>query len=139
MAGNKYTGEVPIDISGKSYVMKLDWQAIAKIQSDIGPDALRTIFINTVEENAKIIHYALAANHPDITLEDVLKADPALPIIQTNEKLDDLACYAYFGPDGPPQGTDTPISKEVKKKLTSSAKPSRSLSSLVSRLLNSGR
>ena len=138
MTGNKYTGEVPIEISGKPYVMKLDWLAIAKIQNDVGPDALRTTFINTIEDNAKIVHHALGHYHPEVTLEDVLQADPALPIIPTCEALDNLACYAYFGPDGPPEGTDKPEGADRKKKQTSSVKRSKSLSSFISRLLNFG-
>lgn len=119
MAGNKYTGEVTLDLAGVSCTLVYDWRALADIQSKYGEDAFDTLFedINgDFEKLADILAAGLRRHHPEMTAAAVMEASPALLPVREAVHLAILA--AFLGPEKPKKGegadaTDKPEKKTV--------------------------
>ncbi len=96
---NKYLATVQIDLGGKSYTLKYDYQAISAVLSKYGKDILSNLYTVTPEELADIISCGLRDDKIDA--KAIMEFSP--PIFATCKLVDEALGFAYFGPDGPPK------------------------------------
>lgn len=93
---NTKEGNVEVEIAGKKYVMVLDLRALSTIQSKYGDDAVREALKGqNIQKLVYILAVALKKNHPEITEEFILDANPTLTAIVTAVTMAWLA--ANFG------------------------------------------
>jgi hypothetical protein len=104
MPANTYTGEVPLQLAGRTFVLVYDWTALARVKSEIGDDALKLVLDGGDPASlAKVIAAGLARHHPEMSDAAVMAASP--PLVPTVAKVKEALAYAYWGPKGEPEET----------------------------------
>jgi hypothetical protein len=96
---NKITGEVPVEIGGREYVLRFDWQALADVEQAHGGSP--NLFAPDVV--ASVAAFGLRKRHPEMTAQRIKDASP--PLIPFANTVQMALQWAYFGPDGVPDGT----------------------------------
>ena len=95
---NPYSGEYPVKIQDKDYVLVFDWNAIAKIETSYGRAALPSLFTEFKPDVlAGILEAGFSRHHPELTASKIIELSPPyLPCVQAVDK---AMAYAYFGTD----------------------------------------
>ena len=105
MQANPYTAETPITIGGQECSLVFGWKALAQIYAECGPDAINNTFKKSTmwrqspDTYAKMVHAGLKEKHADITLDQVFAGLPPFAIVV--EILTTALLLAYFGSEGP--------------------------------------
>jgi hypothetical protein len=101
MTDNKYTGEAPIRMGGRVYTLAYDWQALARIRTELADTALDLV-LSTADPEAlsKLIAIGLARHHPEMSAPAVMAASP--PFMPSIAAVKYALNAAYWGPEGPP-------------------------------------
>lgn len=102
-----HTGDVYLDLGGVNYTLRFDWRALSKVKTQYGDEAILRLLDQTPETIAGMLVCALERNHPEITLDKILDVSP--PITPVLQAIDKALSYAYFGPDGPPDSSDSGV------------------------------
>lgn len=104
---NLINGECEIDVAGRKYTLRYDWQALAAVEAAHGDSPN---FFNA-QVIASIAAVGMKRNHPEMTPEKIMELSPPLvPFINTVQA---AMQYAYFG------AGEVPKEKEEVKKNTS--------------------
>jgi hypothetical protein len=118
MTGNRYTGDVPIVLGDKTYMLRADWNAIAAAQEiSENPNALRQLYSLNAKQLAGVISALLKKHHPEdpaVTPEAILELSP--PIMTIMESLNEAILFAYTGADGVKAVKDAAKNKTTTKK-----------------------
>lgn len=102
---NKYTGEVEIQLGGKTLKLVYDFRALSKITSKHGKDALQTILQGLdVDLIASVLHIGLVKHQPLITIEEIMEASP--PVVPMIKAIDEAMTYALYGAEGQPEAVE---------------------------------
>jgi hypothetical protein len=107
MSQNPITGEAVIDICGKSYTIRFDWEAIAAVNAvhGDGPNLFNPVIV------ASIAAIGMKKYHPEMTAERIRELSP--PLIPFAAAVQQALQWAYFGAEKPPTET-----AEKKRKKT---------------------
>lgn len=110
---NKYTGEVALDIGGKPHRLVFDWEALSRLQSELGENALASLgFGMEVTALAAFVAAGLQRHHPGVTAEEIIRSAP--PLVLTIEAVQKAMEFALWGPDGPPKEESEPHPRKRK-------------------------
>ena len=93
---NPITCEMEIEIAGKKYILRFDWQALSELQAAHG-DAPNLFHADIVASVASI---GLKKRHPEMTAERIKELSP--PLIPFANAVQKAIQFAYFGPDAVP-------------------------------------
>lgn len=101
MTDNKYTGEAPVTIAGRVYTLVYDWQALARVKTELADTALDMV-LGSAEPQALsvLVAIGLARHHPEMSAPAVFAASP--PLMPTVAAVRYALHSAYWGPEGPP-------------------------------------
>lgn len=100
MQVNKYTGDVPFDLSGLKGTLRYDWKALSAVQSFLGKSLFGSLEGLTVEQMAAVLAIGFQKHNPEITTDKVMEASP--PLLKVVEAIGLATSAAYFGPDNIP-------------------------------------
>ena len=100
---------VSVTINGSEYGLVFNWQALSDAEEAIGMDKLKSIATCSPLEVAKAFTIGLRHNHPEMTLETVLKLQ--FPLVEAMKAVDRALLVAYIGHDEP-----KPVADSDKKK-----------------------
>ena len=97
---NKYVGEVSLDIAGKKYILRYDWNAIGKLKTKFGPDFDQKISRASIESDMVIMAVVLAIglerHHPGkLPVEKIIDLSP--PVVPVVDAINKAIVYAYHG------------------------------------------
>ena len=96
---NEQCGEVTIEIGGKARAVVFDWDALAKLRDEIGPEFDVKIAQAGYEFNTDVLAMALSVglkrHWPEVTPEIVRAASP--PIIEVIKTLERALRPAIYG------------------------------------------
>lgn len=95
MAKNKYAGEIPLKIGSKQGTLVFDWRALGALHTNFSKDALEKIMERTPEELAQILAIGFQKLSPDITVDIIFDASPAIEEVAM--AIDKALLYAYHG------------------------------------------
>jgi hypothetical protein len=107
---NKYTADATFpDAEGKTYTVRLDYEARAAIRSAFGKSvsdaAAEAINAATQEDNldplSRLLAILLQRHHPGTVASDVLKMSP--PVGVTIAAVQNTILWSMWGEKGPPQ------------------------------------
>lgn len=96
---NPITGEQEIDIAGKKYILRFDWQALSELQAKHG-DAPNLFNAEVVASVASIG----LRKYPEMTAERIKELSP--PLIPFANSVQRAIQYAYFGGEALPKDDD---------------------------------
>lgn len=105
---NALTGEVDIELSGKVYSLRFDWESLAAIEAAHG-DNPNLFDCDTVASVAAI---GFRRSYPELTAEKIKELSP--PLIPFAQKIQQALRWSYFGEEIIPDDRD----EEVKKNLS---------------------
>lgn len=94
---NKYTGEVSVQIGGKTAILVYDWRAYAEVQSTFGLDKIKDIFAQSPDDIATILEIGFRKKNPEITKDVILEDSPI--IMTVCRAIDRAFLYAQWGPE----------------------------------------
>lgn len=106
MAGNPYTGDVPIAVGDKALTLAFDYRALSRVRAELGADGQARALAGDVDLLPKLLAAGLARHHPDWTAERIAEVSP--PIVPTTKAIEEALLAAYYGPDGPPPENPPP-------------------------------
>jgi hypothetical protein len=104
---NKYLATVEVELDGKTYKLKYDYEAISAVISKYSKDILTKMYESTPAEIADIVSIGLRDDKVDA--KTIMEYSP--PIFTMCKLIDQAIGFAYFGPEGPPK-----VEKGDKKK-----------------------
>lgn len=114
--GNPYTGEQQLELAGKKHTIVFDWRAISELKARHTGNIIKTMLDDPEPATiASVLQVGLIRNHPEVTVEQILDASPA--IYPTLQALDQALAYAYFGPVGVEESKKNPALKAKKPSL----------------------
>ena len=67
---NALKGEVAFEVSGETYVLLLDFNALCELENDVPGLMDGTLEIRSPSVIRTVVHAGLAAHHPGLTLRD---------------------------------------------------------------------
>lgn len=100
MAVNPVTGMAEVDICGKTYSIRFDWDALAAVNEAHG-DAPNLFSAEVVASVAAI---GMRKHHPEMTSERITELSP--PIVPFATEVQRAIQWAYFGPEGLPEESE---------------------------------
>lgn len=107
MTKNAYTGRAPLQLDGREFGLVFDWEALARVKSELGGDALKIIAEGPDPERlALIVAIGLARLHPEMSAPAVMALSP--PFVPTMNAVSAALSVAYWGPKGPPAEVPEP-------------------------------
>lgn len=111
---NPYSGEYPVKIKDKDYILVFDWSAIAKVHAMHGNQAIGSLFAEFKPEVlADIMVAGFSRHHPELTAAKIIELSPPyLPCVQA---VDRAFAYAYFGTDTVPEEKKSMVQKILSK------------------------
>lgn len=92
---NKITGEINVNLDGKVYSLRYDWDCIAAIDAEYGEEPN----LSDPDTLASIAAIGFKAKHPELTAEKIKELSP--PLVPFVFEVRRAIQYAYFGPDDP--------------------------------------
>lgn len=116
-AANKYMGEAPLVLDGKTHSVVFDYAAIAEAQEKLGTEALVKIGVLgslAVREMCELAAIGLKKHHPNVTADDLMRLSP--PIAHMRKACDDALTYAFFGAEALRPEKKEGAKKEAKDK-----------------------
>ena len=97
MSQNPITGTAQVEIGGKQYTIRFDWEAIAQVNAvhGDGPNMFDPIVV------ASVAAIGMKKYHPEMTAERIRELSP--PLIPFAAAVQQALQWAYFGAEAPPQ------------------------------------
>jgi hypothetical protein len=96
------TGKMVVDIDGKPYTLRFDWEALAEVEKNHGDQP--NLFSSEVV--ASVAASGLKRYHPEMTAEKIRELSP--PLVPFAKKVQEALQYAYFGAEGVPEPKKKP-------------------------------
>jgi hypothetical protein len=95
---NPITGEAQVEIQGKQYTLRFDWEAIAAVNAvhGDGPNMFDPVVV------ASVAAIGMKKYHPEMTAERIRELSP--PLIPFAAAVQQALQWAYFGAEAPPAG-----------------------------------
>ncbi len=96
---NSVTGEAVVEIQGKPYTLRFDWEAIAAVNAVHGdnPSMFDPVIV------ASVAAIGMKKYHPEMTAEKIRELSP--PLIPFAGAVQQALQWAYFGAEKPPAET----------------------------------
>lgn len=94
---NKYTGETPVTIGGKTYTLVYNWTALAALETEFKKEQIQSLDQQNPQALAKMLVIGLQEKHPDITEDLVMKSSPV--VMDIVKAIDTALLYSYHGPE----------------------------------------
>jgi len=93
---NPITGTALVEIQGKQYTLRFDWEAIAQVNAvhGDGPNMFDPIVV------ASVAAIGMQKYHPEMTAERIRELSP--PLIPFAAAVQQALQWAYFGAEKPP-------------------------------------
>lgn len=121
---NERRGEVGLEIDGKMRSLVFDWDALARLETEIGADFDVKIAQAGYDLDLKILAIALAVgfkrNWPEVTPELIMKVGPAL--VRVIEALGQALNLAFYGSMEVPKAPVNPPMNRLSRRASSSRK-----------------
>jgi hypothetical protein len=133
----KHTGEVALRVGARDCTVVYDWHALARLQSELGEDALQQLRMGMdLRVLSVFLAAGLAARHPEMTPDAIMADPPALiPAITAAQTALSLVLW---GPDGPPKEKPKAGKNPPKREATGSPTPSAPIAAPASSPSDSG-
>lgn len=119
---NKYTGEVPLKIGDHQGILVFDWAALAAVKSQITQAEMDNLAQLAPDKLAIMAACGFKKKSPEITLEIIMAASPAIMEVAT--AIDRALLFAYHGPEEARKILE-PIDKAVDEFMASTEKESK--------------
>jgi len=100
MIGNKYRGQVYVEIGGNQKQMKFTWDAIGKLQSKFGLQYNQVLSEAIEQQDVKKLATIIGIG-TGLPAKNIMDDSP--PILPMAKSVLLAIDYAYYGPDGPPE------------------------------------
>ncbi len=94
---NKYTGEIPLKIGDHAGVLVYDWAALAVVKSTLSPQEMENLAQLAPDKLAALAAAGFKKKNPEITVEVIMQASPAIMDVAT--AVDRALLFAYHGPE----------------------------------------
>jgi hypothetical protein len=107
MSQNPITGEAQVEIQGKQYILRFDWEAIAAINAvhGDGPNMFDPVVL------ASVAAIGMKKYHPEMTAERIRELSP--PLISFAAAVQQALQWAYFGAEKPPEADEKKSPKKT--------------------------
>jgi hypothetical protein len=93
---NKITGEQGVEIGGREYVLRYDWQALSDVEQAHGGEP--NLFDPAIV--ASVASFGLRKRHPEMTADKIMELSP--PLVPFAQAVQAALQWSYFGPDAVP-------------------------------------
>ena len=119
MALNERRGEVGLEIDGELRPLVFDWDALARLEKELGPDFDTKIAQAGYDLNLKVLATALAVglkrSWPKVTPDLVMRAGP--PLVKVIEVLGQALNLAFYGStEAPTAPVNPPVSPPTNRR-----------------------
>ena len=104
MIGNKYRGQVYVEIGGEQNELKFSWDVIAKLQSKFGLQYNKVLSEAIEQQDVKKLATIISIG-TGLSAKKIMDDSP--PILQMAKSVLIAIDYAYYGPDGPTEEEDS--------------------------------
>lgn len=109
---NPYKGEAVVELDGKPYVLRYDWEGMALLREQLGEsfeiETAQALAKFDLEFVAKVLVVGLRESYPGVTAEDIKRMAP--PIGPVSEAISLAFRRAWWGPAGkPPEQKQNPL------------------------------
>ena len=97
---NQFTGDVDLQMGGKSLKVHFDWDAVGMLQTEFGEEFDEVVTLASVKYHlpvlAKVLSVGLELHHPGkYSPESIMKMSP--PVILVIDTIDKALSYAFNG------------------------------------------
>ena len=116
---NEQRDQVGLEIGGKRRPLVFDWEALARLRAQLGPDfaaSLTQYFYDLdVEGIASVLAVGLKRGWPEVTPELVIQAGP--PLVTTVKALGQALNLALYGSTEAPAADGTTLNRRIPNSL----------------------
>ncbi len=107
---NERRGEIALDVAGESRLLVFDWNALARLESELGEDFDQKIAQAGYKMDLGTLAIALAVGFtkhwPEVTAQLITEEAP--PVIKTMEVLGKALNLAFYGSEEAPEAVENP-------------------------------
>ena len=118
MAANPYRGEVEIKMGGEDFILRFDWNALARLREKYGQKyeekVNQAFHVLAVADLAEIAAIGLAGHHEGITPDKVMELSP--PVLPFYRALQEAFLLSLLGPEDDGAADDDAEENEPGKK-----------------------
>jgi len=114
---NRVKGSTTVEIGGREYTLYFSWDAIAKVEAQIGKEAYDLSDPNTL---AIFAAAGFEAYHPDMTADQIKSLSP--PLIPLLKAVNRAYNYSYYGNEIIPEEEKAPANPLLPARIVTGLK-----------------
>ncbi len=114
---NRVKGSTTVEIGGREYTLYFSWDAIVKIQAEIGKEAYDLSDPNTLAIFAAV---GFEKYHPDMTAAQIKSLSP--PLIPLLQAVNRAYNYSYYGQEIIPEEERAPANPRLPARIVTGLK-----------------